>query len=105
LDSGGLQPVAQLPKLRELVLDGHSLRSAQPLVQLLSSSVQGCLLKIKLLPDVPQTIADHAISARDTESGAWQHGRAPAGACMCSAYVQRSDAEEYIRAFHTFTLH
>jgi hypothetical protein len=74
IHTGGLEPLAHLPNLRELVLDGCCNDSAQAIVQLLSSSVQGRLLKIQLCGSVDQTVVDKAISAHATLKG--KRGRA-----------------------------
>jgi hypothetical protein len=106
--------LGQLRGLRELVVDVDYLKSAQPIIELLSSSAQGCFLRIELWADVPQghtlkaklsamvqqRVVDEAARAQATLKAERGSKAVPQLEVMLRDYI-----EEYIRPFCTFTLH
>jgi hypothetical protein len=48
LEPDSLEPVARISSLRELRLEASARTAVQPICQLLSAAVQGCLLKVQV---------------------------------------------------------
>jgi hypothetical protein len=95
-----LEPLAQLPNLRELVLNGSLTHLSQAIVQLLSSAIQGRFLKVTLSENVCETVIETVTSAQAT----LRAERGSRGVPQLEV-VRRSCAEDDFNQTVTVTLH